>query len=82
MQAPRDLDLLDPRLKPLCDAVLARSRIVGASVAVVADDVAYHYAYGSKSVETGEPVTADTSFNTTNINLVGLAQTGIEYIPL
>ena len=25
---------------------------------------------------------ADTSFNTTNINLVGLAQTGIEYIPL
>lgn len=24
---------------------------------------------------------ADTSFNTTNINLVGLAQTGIEYIP-
>jgi Ca2+-binding RTX toxin-like protein len=25
---------------------------------------------------------ADTSFNTTNINLVGLAQTGIEYIPM
>ena len=25
---------------------------------------------------------ADTSFNTTNINLVGLAQTGIEYIPV
>lgn len=25
---------------------------------------------------------ADTNFNTTNINLVGLAQTGIEYIPL
>ncbi len=25
---------------------------------------------------------ADTSFNTTNINLIGLAQTGIEYIPL
>ena len=25
---------------------------------------------------------ADTSFNTTNINLVGLAQTGIEYIPI
>ena len=24
---------------------------------------------------------ADTSFNTTNINLVGLAQTGVEYIP-
>jgi hypothetical protein len=23
---------------------------------------------------------ADTSFNTTNINLVGLAQTGIEYL--
>ena len=63
MHPPRDLDLLDPRLKPLCDAILAQSRIVGASVAVVADDVAYHYAYGSKSVETGEPVTADTSFN-------------------
>ena len=25
---------------------------------------------------------ADTSFNTTNINLVGLAQTGIEYLPI
>ena len=25
---------------------------------------------------------ADTSFNTTNINLVGLAQTGIEYTPV
>lgn len=25
---------------------------------------------------------ADTSFNTTNINLIGLAQTGIEYIPV
>jgi hypothetical protein len=25
---------------------------------------------------------ADTSYNTTNINLVGLAQTGIEYIPI
>ena len=25
---------------------------------------------------------ADTSFNTTNINLVGLAQTGIEYLPV
>jgi hypothetical protein len=25
---------------------------------------------------------ADTSFNTVNINLVGLAQTGIEYIPV
>ena len=25
---------------------------------------------------------ADSSFNTTNINLVGLAQTGIEYMPV
>ena len=25
---------------------------------------------------------ADSSFNTTNINLVGLTQTGIEYIPV
>ena len=25
---------------------------------------------------------ADTSFNTPNINLVGLAQTGIEYLPV
>jgi len=25
---------------------------------------------------------ADTSINTTNINLVGLAQTGIEYTPV
>jgi hypothetical protein len=25
---------------------------------------------------------ADASFNTTNINLVGLTQTGIEYLPV
>ena len=25
---------------------------------------------------------ADSIFNTTNINLVGLAQTGIEYLPV
>ena len=36
----------------------------------------------SEGMRTGDLVVlaADTSLNTTNINLVGLAQTGIEYI--
>jgi CubicO group peptidase (beta-lactamase class C family) len=60
---PRPLDMLDPRMRPLCDAYLAAARIPGASVAAVRDDTAYHYAYGVKSVLTGEPVGASTSFN-------------------
>ena len=38
----------------------------------------------SEGMRTGDLVVfaADTSLNTTNINLVGLAQTGIEYIPV
>ena len=37
-------------------------------------------ASGSYTAGTLGVLAADTSFNTTNINLVGLAQTGIEYI--
>jgi hypothetical protein len=38
----------------------------------------------SEGMKTGDLVVlaADTSFNTTNINLIGLAQTGIEYLPV
>jgi len=60
---PRSLDLLDPQLRLLCDTYLQAARVPGASIAVVAGDRGYHYAYGVKSVLTGEPVTADTSFN-------------------
>ena len=60
---PRSLDLLDPRLRLLCDAYLQAARVPGASIAIVAGDRSYHYAYGVKSILTGEPVTAETSFN-------------------
>lgn len=63
MTTPQDLDLLDPRLKLLCHAILGAARVPGASVALVAGDRKYHLAYGVKSVRTNEPVTADTSFN-------------------
>jgi len=61
--APGSLDLLDPRLRLLCDAYLEAAQVPGASIAVVAGDRGYHYAYGIKSTLTGEPVTAGTSFN-------------------
>jgi CubicO group peptidase (beta-lactamase class C family) len=60
---PRSLDLLDPRLRPLCEAHLAASRVPGASVAVVAGDRAYHLAWGRKAITGDEPVTAATGFD-------------------
>jgi CubicO group peptidase (beta-lactamase class C family) len=63
MPTPLSLDLLDARLRPLCDAYLCAAQVPGASIAVVAADRGYHYAYGVKSVATREPVTAQTSFN-------------------
>ncbi|MFA6442736.1 MAG: serine hydrolase domain-containing protein [Sterolibacterium sp.] len=57
------LDLLDTRLKPLCNAYLGSAQVPGASIAVVAGDKGYHYAYGVKSIATGEQVTAQTGFN-------------------
>jgi CubicO group peptidase (beta-lactamase class C family) len=57
------LDLLDPRLKPQCEAILGALQVPGASVAVVVGDKPYHLAWGVKSSVSGEPVTADTSFN-------------------
>lgn len=61
--APRSFDLLDPRLKALCDAYLKDAQVPGASVAIVVGDRGYHYAYGVKSIATREPVTANTAFN-------------------
>jgi CubicO group peptidase (beta-lactamase class C family) len=63
MPLPASLDLLDPRLRPICDAYLAVGKVPGASIAVVVGDRGYHYGYGVKSISTREPVTAQTSFN-------------------
>ncbi|MFO1393367.1 MAG: serine hydrolase domain-containing protein [Steroidobacteraceae bacterium] len=63
MSTPLSLDLLDARLRPLCDAYLGAMQVPGASIAVVSGDRAYHYAYGVKSLATAEPVTATTAFN-------------------
>ena len=60
---PRSLDLLDPRLRLICDAHRQAARVPGASIAVVAGDLGYQYSYGIKSILTGERVTAETSFN-------------------
>jgi CubicO group peptidase (beta-lactamase class C family) len=57
------LDLLDPRLKPTCEAILHATQVPGASIAVVAGDKGYHHAHGQRSVSAHEPVTADTGFN-------------------
>ncbi len=59
----RDLDSLDPALRGLCKATLRAARVPGASITIVAGDRGYHHAYGVKSLRTGEPVTAATSFN-------------------
>ena len=61
--APRPIDLLDDRLRPICDAYLGARQVPGASIAVVHGDLSYHYAYGVKSVLSAEPVTAQTGFN-------------------
>jgi CubicO group peptidase (beta-lactamase class C family) len=60
---PRPLDLLDVRLRPICDAYLGTRQVPGASIAIVLGDVSYHYAYGVKSTGSAEPVTAQTGFN-------------------
>ena len=61
--APASLDLLDVRLRLVCDAHLRAAKVPGASIAVVAQDKAYHYAYGVISHAQPHPVTAHTSFN-------------------
>ena len=60
---PGSLDLLEPRLRALCDAYLSAGHVPGASVAVVVADKAYHYAYGVSSIEHGGAISADTGFN-------------------
>ena len=63
MSAPRSLDLLDPRLRPQCDAILGATHVPGASIAIVVGDKGYHLAHGVKSVADDAPVTLDTAFN-------------------
>jgi CubicO group peptidase (beta-lactamase class C family) len=63
LPAPASLDLLDPRLRALCDAYLGFGRVPGASVAVVAADQRYHHTHGVRHVDRPEPVTATTGFN-------------------
>ena len=63
MAAPAPLEFLDPCLRAICDAYLGATKTPGASIAVVVGDRGYHYAYGVKSIETREPVTAQTGFN-------------------
>jgi len=63
MTPPLSLDLLDTRLKPLCDAYLGSTHTPGASIAIVMGDKGYHYGYGVKSIATKEPVSAHTGFN-------------------
>jgi CubicO group peptidase (beta-lactamase class C family) len=60
---PLSLDVLDPRLAPLCEAHLTALRVPGASVAVVAGDRSYHLAWGRKSVAGAEPITLNTGFD-------------------
>jgi CubicO group peptidase (beta-lactamase class C family) len=60
---PAPLDLLDVRLRALCDAYLGAGQVPGASVAIVAADQRYHHAHGVKHVGQAAPVTAATGFN-------------------
>ncbi len=63
MTSPAPLDLLDPRLRPLCDAILREAQVPGASVSVVVADRCYQHLHGVKSITSGEPVTPGTGFN-------------------
>jgi CubicO group peptidase (beta-lactamase class C family) len=60
---PAPLDLLEPRLRALCDAYLGAGKVPGASVAIVAADQRYHHAHGVKVAGQDAPVTAATGFN-------------------
>lgn len=63
LSPPAPLDLLDPRLRALCDAYLGAGKVPGASVAIVAADQRYHHAHGVKHAGGTEPVTAATGFD-------------------
>jgi len=63
IETPRSLDLLDPRLRLLCDAFLADAQVPGASIAIVCGNRDYHYAYGRKTLGSPAPVTINTAFN-------------------
>lgn len=61
--ALRDLDFLDPRLKPLAEVYFRDAGTPGASVAIVVGDRGYHHAHGVKSLRTGEPMTSAAAVN-------------------
>ena len=60
---PASLDMLDVRLRMVSDAYLSAAKVPGASIAVIAADKAYHYAYGINAVSDPQPITLHTSFN-------------------
>jgi CubicO group peptidase (beta-lactamase class C family) len=60
---PASLDMLDVRLRLVCDAYFSAAKVPGASIAVIAADKAYHYAYGIKALSAPQSVTHDTGFN-------------------
>jgi len=60
---PKRLSDLSPALAAQADYLLSSDGVPGASIAVVVNDVGYHHAYGVKSVNGAEPITANTSFN-------------------
>jgi CubicO group peptidase (beta-lactamase class C family) len=60
---PASLDLLDPRLRGLCEAYFETARVPGASVALIAGDKAYHLAHGAISAGQSDAVTLHTGFN-------------------
>jgi CubicO group peptidase (beta-lactamase class C family) len=60
---PAPLELLEPRLRALCDTYFQAGKVPGASVAVVMGDSRYHHAHGVKSVRSDERVTIETGFN-------------------
>lgn len=57
------LEMLDPQLLGLCDAILGHAQVPGAVVAVVAEGRGYLHCHGVKSQATLEPVRPSTGFN-------------------
>lgn len=60
---PLTLADLDPELDELASSYLRAAGVPGASIAIVLRDGSYHGSFGVKSIETSEPVRAETAFN-------------------
>ena len=63
MSEMQAIESLDPTLRGLCESTLRAAQVPGASIAIVAEDSAYHLSYGVKSIASGEPVTAQSGFD-------------------